>query len=91
MTHESPQLIPSPALPATARVRNDLNTASCASTSHRLVGVRAVAQELGISESTVYRLVDRRELAVHHVGRTLRFTRADLASYLAKRRVSPDS
>ncbi len=46
-----------------------------------------VARQLGISRASVYRLVEQRRLPFHRVLRSLRFSREDLAAYLAKHRV----
>lgn len=52
-----------------------------------LLTIDEVAKFLRISKTSVYRLVERRELPFCRVGRTLRFTRKDLETYLAARRV----
>lgn len=52
-----------------------------------LLTIEEVAEFLRVSKTSVYRLVERRELPFCRVGRTLRFTRTDLESYLAARRV----
>jgi excisionase family DNA binding protein len=46
-----------------------------------------VANALRISMAGVYRLVDKRILPFHKVGRGLRFTEQDIATYLASNRV----
>jgi len=51
-----------------------------------LLDVDAVAIRLGVSAKTVRRLIDRRELAVHRIGRLLRMSEADLHSYVARQR-----
>lgn len=45
-----------------------------------------VAQLLQVSKNTVYNLVKRDELASYHVGRKMRFTRADVQNYIARAR-----
>lgn len=52
-----------------------------------LFTIDEVAELLRISKTSVYRLVERRELAFCRVGRTLRFTQADVDAYLRDRRV----
>lgn len=48
-----------------------------------------VSQRLGVSLSTVYRLVDRRALGVVRISGSLRFTTEDVDSYIAVHRMSP--
>lgn len=45
-----------------------------------------VAAMLQVSKNTVYNLVKRDELASYHVGRKMRFTRADVQNYVARSR-----
>lgn len=45
-----------------------------------------VAQILQVSKNTVYNLVKRDELASYHVGRKMRFTRADVQNYISRAR-----
>ena len=56
-----------------------------------LLRPREVANLLGVSLPTVYRLIDRREIAFMRVGGRLRFSRADVESYIAERRIDPVS
>ena len=44
-----------------------------------------VAAILRVSKNTVYNLVKREELAAYHVGRKMRFSRDDVANYVARR------
>lgn len=44
-----------------------------------------VAAILRVSKNTVYNLVKRDELAAYHVGRKMRFSRDDVANYVARR------
>lgn len=46
-----------------------------------------VAEVLAISKTTVYRLVDKRELPAHKVGGTLRFPITEINQYLEARRI----
>lgn len=50
----------------------------------KLLSVSEVAAELDICSATVYRLVRRNELRALHVGKLLRFRRADLDAYLER-------
>jgi excisionase family DNA binding protein len=59
--------------------------ASCAPA---LLTVAEVAEFLNISILSVRRLQQRRQIPFIKVGRCVRFTRADVASYLDKQRVS---
>lgn len=52
-----------------------------------LLTIEDVAGILRLSKTSVYRLVERRELPFCRVGRNLRFTREDLETYLGARRV----
>jgi excisionase family DNA binding protein len=52
-----------------------------------LLTLEEVAGFLRVSKTSVYRLVERRELPFCRVGRTLRFSRTDLEAYLKARRV----
>ena len=47
-----------------------------------------VAKALKISKPTVYRMVERGDLAVYRVCRRLRFLRTDVLAYVAKRRTA---
>lgn len=50
-----------------------------------------VAQMLRVSRNTVYNLVKRDELASYHVGRKMRFARADVENYIARTASMPSS
>ena len=52
-----------------------------------LLTLEEVAALLRVSKTSVYRLVERRELPCCRVGRSLRFTRGDVTAYLRARRV----
>lgn len=82
MTQNVPQVVHSPDLPDRARVRNDSNTGRFTP----LLTTAEAAEFLAVSETLVYRLVERGELAVHRVSRRLRFSRDDLTRYLLRRR-----
>jgi excisionase family DNA binding protein len=44
---------------------------------------------LAISKSTVYRLVNKRQLPFHKIGGVLRFRRDDIERYLDTERIEP--
>jgi excisionase family DNA binding protein len=52
----------------------------------RLLSVKEVAEICGVSPKTVRRWIDARELHVHRLGRQLRVSPADLATFLKVRR-----
>lgn len=49
------------------------------------------ATELGVTVATVYRLINKGELAAHRIGRVIRIRRKDLDAYLRGTRVPPGS
>jgi excisionase family DNA binding protein len=51
-----------------------------------LYSVEGVAEQLGVSSKTVRRWIAAGELPVHHFGRQLRISEADLAAFIAQRR-----
>jgi excisionase family DNA binding protein len=53
-----------------------------------LLTIPEVAELLRISEPTVRRLQQRRQIAFRKVSGSIRFARSDVAAYLEKRRVS---
>lgn len=55
----------------------------------RLLTVEQVAERLGISTSTVYRLTWRRRLPFYRLPGGLRFSEADVRAFLRSRRVEP--
>jgi excisionase family DNA binding protein len=56
------------------------------SQTNPLLDLGVVASRLGVSLKTVRRMVERRELAVHRIGRLLKVSEADLHSYIVGRR-----
>jgi putative molybdopterin biosynthesis protein len=46
-----------------------------------------VAEMLSISRGTVYRLIERRELPIYHIARTIRIKESDVELYLSKVRL----
>lgn len=52
----------------------------------RLLSVRAVAEQLGISDKTVRRTIATGALPAHRVGRLVRVSADDLLLFLAQRR-----
>jgi excisionase family DNA binding protein len=52
----------------------------------RLYSVRTVANLLDVSQDTVRRLIERRELAAIRIGSAIRIEAADLESFIKRRR-----
>ena len=52
-----------------------------------LLTIEEVAEFLRVSKTSVYRLVERRDIPFCRVGRSVRFDRRDLEAYLTARRV----
>ena len=55
----------------------------------RLLTVAEVAEALRVSTMTIYRMVKSGQLPATRVGRSYRFRRADVQSYLEKGKVEP--
>lgn len=60
-----------------------------ANTPRALLTVADVAAWLGVSRTSVYRLVERRVLPFHRLPGSLRFAEADVRAFLATTRVEP--
>lgn len=60
-----------------------------AAVSRRLLEYREAARFLGISVSHLQRLVQRREMPHHKIGRCVRFSEDDLRAFLEQSRVEP--
>ncbi len=45
------------------------------------------AQYLGVKASTLYSMVERKEIPHYRIGRLIRFTKADLDAFMRERRV----
>jgi excisionase family DNA binding protein len=54
-----------------------------------LLNVGEISQYLGVPKSHVYALVEAREIPFYRIGRLLRFRKADIDSWLNKKRVEP--
>jgi excisionase family DNA binding protein len=52
----------------------------------RLLSVQETAQTLHVSTKTIRRLIERRALHVHRIGRGLRISEDDVALYLNRTR-----
>lgn len=52
--------------------------------NEQLLSVQQVADALSVSRLTIYRLIERRLLPAFRVARRLRFSRADVRTYLAR-------
>ena len=57
-----------------------------ASALPRLYSVEEVADLLGVSERTVRRWIDKKEVRVHRLGGLIRISEPDLADFLQSRR-----
>jgi excisionase family DNA binding protein len=55
-------------------------------TADRLWRVPEIAERADVAERTVRRWIDRGELLVHRLGRTVRISEADFAAFLARHR-----
>lgn len=53
------------------------------------LGTPEVAAELGLSQRSVYAIVNRGELVAYRLGRVYRVRRADLDAYLESARLAP--
>ena len=53
----------------------------------RLLSVSEAADQLGISDKSVRRAVQRGDLVAHRIGRLLRFSAEDLGVFVARRRM----
>jgi len=51
----------------------------------RFLSPRQVAEQLGVCRETIYRLIDRGELAAARVGSALRVSSYDLEAYLRRK------
>lgn len=59
---------------------------------HRpLLSPLKAADLLGMSVSTLYRMVERQEIGFYRISGSLRFSEDDVHTYLASRRVAPRS
>lgn len=52
-----------------------------------LLSVAEVARRLGVSPKTVRRLIDSKAIVIHRIGRQIRISEADLATYIRCQRV----
>ena len=55
----------------------------------RLLSVPEAADQLGVSEKTIRRTIQRGDLVAHRIGRLLRIAEGDLAAFVARHRVWP--
>ena len=58
--------------------------------THRLVGVEAAAEHLGVTERMIRRLVAQRRLRYYRIGRHIRFAVSDLEAFIAAGAVEAD-
>jgi len=63
-----------------------MNEATRLITTYRdaLLGVEKLAQLLGVSKTSVYRLVERRAIPFHRIPAGLRFSPKDVDEYLSR-------
>lgn len=54
-----------------------------------LIGVKELAKYLGISQASVYRMIERHSIRFYRLARYIRFRRADVEAYLASCLVEP--
>lgn len=55
----------------------------------RLLSIPEAADQLGVSEKTIRRNIQRGDLVAHRIGRLLRIAEGDLAVFIASHRVWP--
>jgi excisionase family DNA binding protein len=67
-------------------VTKPMTTAMLPPVPAHLLPVQVVAQRLGVSTKTVRRLIDRKAIVVHRIGRQIRISEPDLAAYVQSRR-----
>ena len=53
---------------------------------NRLQSVAAVAERLGVSTKSVRRMIEQNVLRHHRIGRLIRFTEDDIATFINARR-----
>jgi excisionase family DNA binding protein len=66
-----------------AQEGSDASARSSADPAEQLLSVAEVARRLGISTKTVRRMIERRELPVHRIGKLLRISDRALSGRLA--------
>jgi len=59
-----------------------MNTSASLATQEELLSLEEAADVLSVSKSTLYRMLERKEVKGRKVGRQWRFSRADLQAYL---------
>lgn len=60
--------------------------ASAPPISGPLLSITVVAKQLDVSSKTIRRLINRKLIAIHRIGRQIRISEADLAAYTLSRR-----
>ncbi len=53
------------------------------------VGTTEAAAQLGITNRTLYRLIDNGDVPAYRIGRVVRLKQSDLDAYLEKARITP--
>ena len=51
------------------------------------LNVREASQYLGVKPSSLYSMVEEREIPYHRIGRLIKFTKTDLDAFMEERRV----
>jgi excisionase family DNA binding protein len=55
----------------------------------KLIGIKDLAVYLGISQVSVYRMIERRSIRFYRLARHIRFRKSDVEAYLKSRLVEP--
>jgi excisionase family DNA binding protein len=66
-----------------------LRSATVKSTGEDWLGVPALARELGVTATTLYRLLDSGELPAYKIGRVIRIRRSDVQPFLQRVKIKP--
>jgi excisionase family DNA binding protein len=53
------------------------------------LGTPAASKHLGVSQRTLYRLIDQGHVAAYQMGRVIRVRKEDLDAYLERARIEP--
>jgi excisionase family DNA binding protein len=67
--------------------RKEIQSASMA--ANTWLGTPAASTYLGVSQRTLYRLIDQGDVAAYQMGRVIRVRKEDLDAYLEQARIEP--